>query len=87
MDTSIICSILSLVGVVITGYFTVTKVTQELHTQNEVQNVKIDNLAEEVKRHNNFASRIPVIEGELKLLEEKIKVANKRLEDLERKTN
>lgn len=85
MDTSIICSLLSLIGVVITGYFTVTKVTQELHTQNEVQNVKIDNLAEEVKKHNNFAARIPVIEGELKLLEEKISVANHRIADLEKR--
>lgn len=83
MTESIIIAVISLVGVIITGYTTVNKVTQELHTQNEVQNVKIDNLAQEVKKHNDFATRIPVIEGELKLLSEKIKVANDRIADLE----
>ncbi len=83
MTESIIIAVISLVGVIITGYTTVNKVTQELHTQNEVQNVKIDNLAQEVKKHNDFATRIPVIEGELKLLSEKIKVANNRIADLE----
>lgn len=42
-----------------------------------VQN-EIKHLTEEVKKHNNFAQRIPV-------LEEKISVANHRIEDLERK--
>ena len=37
---------------------------------------KIDRLTEEVKKHNDFASRIP-------LLEERIKVTNHRLKDLE----
>lgn len=83
MTESIIIAVISLVGVIITGYTTVNKVTQELHTQNEVQNVKIDNLAQEVKKHNDFATRIPVIEGDLKLLNEKIKVANNRISDLE----
>lgn len=37
---------------------------------------KIDRLTEEVKKHNDFASRIPVIE-------ERLKVTNHRLNDLE----
>lgn len=37
---------------------------------------KIDRLTEEVRKHNDFASRIPVIE-------EKPKVTNHRLNDLE----
>lgn len=39
---------------------------------------KIDRLTEEVRRHNDFASRIPVIE-------ERLKAVNHRLEDLENK--
>lgn len=39
---------------------------------------KIDRLTEEVRRHNDFASRIPVIE-------ERLKMVNRRLEDLENK--
>lgn len=37
---------------------------------------KIDRLTEEVRKHNDFASRIPVIE-------ERLKVTNRRLTDLE----
>lgn len=37
---------------------------------------KIDRLTEEVRKHNDFASRIP-------LIEERLKVANHRLNDLE----
>lgn len=37
---------------------------------------KIDRLTEEVRKHNDFASRIPVIE-------ERLKVTNHRLNDLE----
>ncbi len=42
-----------------------------------VVDVKLDALTEEVKKHNNFAVKIPVIE-------EQIKVANHRIDDLER---
>lgn len=38
---------------------------------------KIDKLTEEVRMHNDFASRIPVIE-------ERLKVINHRLDDLEK---
>ena len=37
---------------------------------------KIEELTREVREHNNFAKRVPV-------LEEKIKVANNRISDLE----
>lgn len=37
---------------------------------------KIDRLTDEVRKHNDFATRIPV-------LAEKIKVVNRRLDDLE----
>ena len=40
--------------------------------------VKIDNLGKSVEKHNSFGQRIPVIE-------EKISVANHRIDDLERK--
>lgn len=37
---------------------------------------RLDELTREVREHNNFAKRMPVVE-------EKIKVINNRLEDLE----
>lgn len=44
-----------------------------------VVQTKIEMLTEEVRKHNNFAQRIP-------LIEERISVANHRIDDLERKT-
>lgn len=43
-----------------------------------VMDTKIEELTREVRKHNNFAERIPV-------MQEQIKVANHRIEDLERK--
>lgn len=45
-----------------------------------VTDTKIEDLTREVREHNEFARRIPVIE-------ERIKVANNRIADLERHHN
>lgn len=74
----ILAAVASIIAAVLTSRATQSKVQNELHEQNAVQNVKIDHLTEEVRRHNDFAQRIPVIE-------EKMKVANNRIADLERK--
>lgn len=50
----------------------------ELEKAQAITDTKITELTREVRQHNNFAQRIPVIE-------EKISVANHRIEDLERK--
>ena len=43
-----------------------------------VTDTRLDELTREVREHNHFAQRVPVIE-------EQMKVVNHRLEDLERK--
>ena len=50
----------------------------ELKQAQAVMDTKIDELTREVREHNNFAKRMPVIE-------EQIKVANHMIENLERK--
>lgn len=45
-----------------------------------VTNTKMDELTREVREHNNFARRMPVVE-------EQIKVINHRISDLEHKSN
>ncbi len=50
----------------------------ELKQAQAVTDTKIEELTREVREHNNFAKRVPVIE-------EQIKVANHRIEDLEKK--
>lgn len=76
---SIIVGVLSLVGVVITNNNSNKKIQSQLETQQAVTDCKIDELTREVREHNNFAKRMPVVE-------EMIKVANHRIDDLEQET-
>lgn len=75
---AIITSGLTLVGVIITNISSNKKIENQLSIQQAVTDTKIEELTREVRTHNNFAQRVPV-------LEEQIKVANHRIEDLERK--
>ena len=52
--------------------------TAKLERAQAVTDTKLDNLISEVREHNNYARRMPVVE-------EQIKVINHRLEDLEKK--
>lgn len=52
------------------------EIDHKLETHQAVTDTKLDELTREVREHNNFARRMPV-------LEEKISVANHRIEDLE----
>ena len=67
----------SIAAVVITSEASSRKMQQQLEISQAVTNAKLEALTNEVRAHNNFAQRIPVIE-------EKIAVANHRIDDLER---
>ena len=69
---------LSLLGVIISNVSSSHRMEQQLRISQAVTDTKIDELTREVREHNNFAKRVPV-------LEEQIKVANHRIEDLEKK--
>lgn len=73
---SILTGIITLVGVILTSRQQARDIDHKLETQQAVINTKIDELTREVREHNNFARRMPVVE-------EQIKVANHRIEDLE----
>lgn len=66
----------SVVGVIITTLTTSRRTEQRMATAQAVTDTKIEELTREVRVHNNFAQRVPV-------LEEQIKVANHRISDLE----
>ena len=53
------------------------KISHQLELQAVVTETKLDELTREVREHNNFARRLPVVE-------EQIKVINHRIEDLEK---
>lgn len=76
--SSIITGGLALIGVVITVTNGNKKMENKLNTQQAVMDTKIEELTREVREHNNFARRMPVVE-------EQIKVVNHRIEDLERR--
>lgn len=67
---------LSFLGVVVTCNKNNREIQAKLETAQAVTDCKIDELTREVREHNNFAKRMPVVE-------EKIKVINHRLNDLE----
>lgn len=69
---------LSLLGVLITSSKTARDVQAKLDKRQAVTDTKLEELTREVWEHNNFARRVPV-------LEEQIKVANNRIADLENK--
>ena len=68
---------LSLAGVVITCLVTAKKNETAVKVSQAVTDTKIEELTREVRLHNHFAQRMPVVE-------EQIKVINHRLTDLER---
>ena len=74
--SSIITSGISLIGVIITIMGANKKTENQLKTQQAVTETKIEELTREVREHNGFARRIPVVE-------EQIKVINHRIDDLE----
>ena len=73
---SITVGVLSLVGVIITNVNSNRQIEQQLETAQAVTDCKIDELTREVREHNNFARRMPVVE-------EQIRVINHRIKDLE----
>ncbi len=73
---SIITGGLALVGVIISNVSNNRKVSSQLEKQQAVTDTKIDELTREVREHNGFAKRMPVVE-------EQIKVINHRVGDLE----
>lgn len=75
----------SVLAVVLTNNRANREITAKIETVTAVQEEKIAELTREVRKHNNFAERIPVIEGDMKLVKDQIKGANHRIDSLEKK--
>lgn len=74
--SSIVVALIALLGTVITNLATSRKTENNIRTNQAVTDTKLDELTREVREHNNFARRMPVVE-------EQIKVINHRINDLE----
>nr|DAF25341.1 MAG TPA: hypothetical protein [Caudoviricetes sp.]DAF97067.1 MAG TPA: hypothetical protein [Siphoviridae sp. ctg6c78] len=75
----------SVIAVIITNNKAHRDILQQIEVTNAVRDEKIEELTREVRLHNNFAQRMPVVEGDMKVIREQIKVVNHRIEDLEGK--
>ena len=73
---ALITGALTLAGTLISGRMTANKVMHSLDTAQAVTDAKVEELTREVREHNGFARRMPVVE-------EQIRVINHRVQDLE----
>ena len=75
---SVLVGVLAFCGVVLTNRNASKAIETKMQTAQAVTDTKLEELTREVREHNNFAKRMPVVE-------EQIKVINHRLDDLEHK--
>lgn len=73
---AVVVGVLSLVGVMISNSRANSKMQNDIKTAQAVTDERISELTREVREHNGFGRRIPVIE-------EQVKVINHRISDLE----
>ncbi len=73
---AVISGVLTLIGVIISNVAAGRKTQAHIETAQAVTDTKIAELTREVRKHNGFAERMPVVE-------EQIKVINHRVSDLE----
>lgn len=73
---SILASVITLIGVFAKLKQANSEIVHRLETSQAVMDTKIEELTREVREHNGFARRMPVVE-------EQIKVINHRIGDLE----
>ncbi len=74
---NIICTVISsfcvLLGVLLSNRNSTDKMQNEMRTAQAVTDTKIEELTREVREHNNFAKRVPVLEEQIRTLQEEVK--------------
>jgi hypothetical protein len=76
MDNTILIALISFAGTLI-GTF------GGIITSNKLTNYRIEQLENKVEKHNKVVERVYVLEKDRAVIEEEIKVANHRIDDLE----
>ena len=69
--TAVITGVLALVGVIITNMMANKKIENQLVTAQAVTDAKIEQLTDEVRKHNTFGDRITKLETKVEILERK----------------
>ena len=71
----------SIIAVVLTNNRANREIISRMESSEAVQEEKIAELTREVRKHNNFAERVPILEGDMKVLKEQIKNIRYQLND------
>ena len=77
---AVVTGLFNLDGIMYSSGKTARAMNAKLDTQQAVMKTEMNELTREVREHNNFARRVPI-------LEEQMKVANHRIADLEKERN
>ena len=68
---------MALVGVIVSNQASAQRTSSDIRTAQAVTDTKIEELTREVREHNGFAKRMPVVE-------EQITIINSRVQELEK---
>ena len=83
MTPAVIGAISTIVGAIISGIVALIVSSIQHNKTVAIIEVKVEELTKRVDKHNNLVERMYAVEEQAKLSEERIKVANHRIEDLE----
>ena len=62
-----------MIGVIVSNKSTENKIQQQLVVNQAIYDTKLEELTREVREHNNFAKRMPVVENEIKHINSELK--------------
>ena len=70
----------AIVVAIITGLLTLAGVIVSNNKSQAVTETKLEELTREVREHNNFAKRIPVVEEQIKSINHRVEAIEKKIE-------
>lgn len=82
--SSIVVGVLSLIGIIVTNSKSNKSIERKLEVSQAVTDTKIDELKNQVEKHNKVIERVYQLEKSDAVEQEEIKVINHRIKDLEK---
>ncbi len=70
--SAVITGVLALAGVIITNAVSNNRMQSQVEKAQAVTDTKLDELTREVREHNGFARRMPVVEEQIKAINQRI---------------
>lgn len=70
--SSLITGSLALLGVILSNLLAARKTEAAIRIHQAITDTKLEELTREVREHNHFAQRMPVLEQQLKSLEKRV---------------